>query len=104
MTKPMYGTDLVVNVVHEFDERPVRVAIVEQRGRVYLDIRRMYRVSGDEELHFGKGVRIPIEAAQDVLLCAEGTVAGYLEHISEGGNGNATEAEDDSELKLVCYM
>lgn len=74
-----YGTDLVVNIVHEDDKKPTRVAIVEHHGKVYLEIRSMYRVADDDKLHFGKGVRLLVDDATDVLLCAESTLVGYLE-------------------------
>jgi cation transport ATPase len=74
-----FGKDLKVTILHEDSKHPIRVAIVEYRSQTYLEIRKMYYRGG--QLSFGKGVRLSLDGDEpgEVLLCAEGMLAEWLD-------------------------
>jgi len=78
VSEDKYGKVLDAIIVAQDSNSPVRVAIIEQRGRVWLDIRSMYYK--DAELRFGKGVRIEVDedTAEEAILAAQAMLEKYL--------------------------
>jgi hypothetical protein len=66
-----YGKVLEEITVAEDAFRPVRVSIIEQNDKLWLDIRGMYKTK-DGSLRYGKGIRLEIDngVAEESLLAA----------------------------------
>jgi len=66
-----YGTVVDEVTVLEDSLSPIRITLIDQYDKLWLDMRKMHR-SG-EELKFGKGLRVAVDgdAAEMVLLAAE---------------------------------
>ena len=75
-----YGDVLEEVVVLGDSNRPVRVAMVEQYDKVWLDIRSMYKRK-DGTLGFGKGVRLDAEegSAEIVMLAAQSLLVEFYD-------------------------
>ena len=73
-----YGKVLEEVIVLEDSNAPVRVALVEQYDKVWLDIRKMYK-RADGKLRYGKGLRIEADegSAEIVVLAAQNLLAEY---------------------------
>ena len=74
-----YGEVLEEVMVLEDSYTPVRIALVQQYGHVWLDIRKMHKRT-DGELRHGKGLRIEVDegSAEDVILAAQSLLMGYI--------------------------
>jgi len=75
-----YGKCLWYDLYDDGETAPVLVAIMEQKGAAWLDVRRMYWRS-DSELGFGKGVRVELASnkALDILGMAQAGVTAHAE-------------------------
>jgi len=70
-TEEKYGKVLEEITVAEDAFRPIRVSLIEQNDKLWLDIRSMYK-SRTGELAYGKGLRLEIDngVAEETLLAA----------------------------------
>lgn len=75
---PKYGELVESTVVESGTKTMYQVSIIRQRGEEFLDIRRLYiPATGGNVLRHGKGIRIPMHAAVDVVLAAETLVGRH---------------------------
>jgi len=64
------ATEKNIGKIEVKDSEEIQVSIVSYQGRVGVDIRK-YLVNGDAKTPTKKGIRIPIEQADELLECFE---------------------------------
>jgi len=79
MSDDKYGKVLEEVTVLEDSNNPVRISLIEQRDKVWLDVRKMYRSDGDE-LKYGKGLRVEVDegSAEIVILAAQNLIVEFM--------------------------
>jgi len=79
MSDDKYGKVLEEVTVLEDSNNPVRISLIEQHDKVWLDVRKMYRSDGDE-LKYGKGLRVEVDegSAEIVILAAQNLIVEFM--------------------------
>jgi hypothetical protein len=75
---PRYGEVIVRCGIADDDGRTFVVSVLEHRGGTWLDVRSTYEKGG--EMHFGKGVRLPMGLAGE-LFQVVGNLADAWENL-----------------------
>lgn len=75
-----YGRELKSAIVKEDKSRPVKISVIEQHDRVWLDIRYMYHNKDGELQYTSKGIRLETDdgTAEEALAAAQALGEEYF--------------------------